>query len=244
MTLMAAALAVAITACDGDGDEAPGTTSPTDGATPAVTAEAVLTPLKLVPITATKTPGAPSEVTPTSQEAADAAFAAALENWDAVSDTDCETSNPENKLCVGLESQPSTTQRGIAVFGVGAPDGPGFAGVLGRDSAGEWKFWRAGQQDYQLLTLPGDALVCGYGAGLNVQSEPTNDAPAVVAVEDMTTVRAEEFLLTEVGSDDLQLNGYGWFRLSSPLDGWAYSKYLTNASQGDCSLHDALEPGP
>ena len=105
-------------------------------------------------------------------------------------------------------------------------------------------FWRAGQQDYQLFILPGDALVCAYGEGLNVRSAATTDAPAVGTIEDLTGVRAEEFVLTERGSGDLQQHGYGWFRLSSPLDGWAYSKYLTAASLEDCALHDALEPEP
>ncbi len=211
--------------CEGDEGESPMTSPAT---TPEATGEA--------------TPGVTTEPTPTTEPAVDAALAAALEYFDAVGDADCETNNPQNKQCVGLSSQPSTVQRGIAVYGVGSPDGPGFAGVLGRDPAGEWQFWRAGQQDYQLLTLPGDALVCAYSAGLNVRSEPTTDAPAVGVIEDLTGVRAEEFTLTERGSDDQQQHGYGWFRLSSPLDGWAYSKYLTAASWDDCALHDALEP--
>ena len=221
--------------CEGDEGESP---MPTSATTPEATGEAIpgVTPS---PQTAA-TPEVTAERTPATEPAVDAASAAALEYFDAVSDADCETNNPQNRQCVGLASQPSTVQRGIAVFGVGSPDGPGFAGVLGRDPAGEWKFWRAGQQDYQLLTLPGDALVCAYGAGLNVRSEPTTDAPAVGTIEDLTGVRAEEFVLTERGSDLQQ--GYGWFRLSSPLDGWAYSKYLTAASWDDCALHDALEP--
>ena len=219
--------------CKGDDGESPITTPEATGeATPGVTPN---------PQDAA-TPEVTAEPTPASEPAVDAAIAAALEYFDAVSDADCETNNPQNRQCVGLASQPSTVQRGIAVFGVGSPDGPGFAGVLGRDPAGEWKFWRAGQQDYQLLTLPGDALVCAYGAGLNVRSEPTTDAPAVGTIEDLTGVRAEEFVLTEQGSDDQQQHGYGWFRLSSPLDGWAYSKYLTAASWDDCAQHDALEP--
>ncbi len=220
--LLVAAVALG---CGGDGGESPMTSPAT---TPEATGEA--------------TPGVTTEPTPTTEPAVDAASAAALEYFDAVSDADCQTNNPQNKLCAGLSSQPSTVQRGIAVFGVGSPDGGGFAGVLGRDPAGEWKFWRAGQQDYQLLTLPGDALVCAYGAGLNVRSEPTTDAPAVGLIEDLTVARAEEFVLTEPGSDLQQ--GFGWFRLSSPLDGWAYSKYLTAAIQDDCGLHDAQEPGP
>ncbi len=220
-------LLVATVALGCEGDEGESTmTSP--ATTPEAPAEA----------TGEATPGVTTEPTPTTKPAVDAAIAAALEYFDAVGDADCETNNPQNKQCVGLSSQPSTVQRGIAVFGVGSPDGPGFAGVLGLDPAGEWNFWRAGQQDYQLLTLPGDALVCAHGAGLNVRSEPTTDAPAVGIIEDLTGIRAEEFVLTEPGSD-LQ-NGYGWFRLSSPMYGWAYSKYLTAASLDDCTLHDAL----
>ncbi len=224
--------------CGGDNGASPVTT-------PATTAEADgeatsdVTPSPQ----ATATPEATAEATPPASEPAlDAAIAAALEYFDAVSDADCQTNNPQNRNCAALSSQPSTVQSGIAVFGVGPPDGGGFVGVLGRDTAGEWKFWRAGQQDYQLITLPGDALVCAYGAGLNVRTEPTTDAPAVGTIEDLTGVRAEEFVLTEQGSDDLQQHGYGWFRLSSPLAGWAYSKYLTAAAWDDCAQHDALEP--
>ncbi len=226
--------------CGGDEGESPVTTPAT---TPEAAAEATgeATPGATSSPQAAATPEVTAEPTPTSQPAVDPALVAALEYFDAVSDADCQTNNPQNKRCVGLSSQPSTVQRGIAVFGVASPDGPGgFAGVLGRDPAGEWKFWRAGQQDYQLLTLPGDALVCAYGSRLNVRSEPTTDAPAVGVMEDLTAVRAEEFVLTEQGSDLQQ--GHGWFRLSSPLDGWVYSKYLTAALWDDCALHDALEP--
>ncbi len=236
--VMAAAVAVGATACSGGAGE--GRDTPSVEVTPRPTAtaegdipEAAVTPEQTAPAEPTVEP---------SPEAVDAAIEAALELFDAVSDADCETNNPQNKLCAGLTSQPSAVQRGIAVFGVGAPAGGGFVGVLGRDPAGEWKVWREVQQDYQLLTLPGDALVCGYGAGLTVGSSPAADGAAVGVLEDLTTVRAEEFVLTEQAID--QQHGYGWFRLSSPLDGWAYSKYLTNASWEDCSTHDAMEPGP
>ena len=236
--VMAAAVAVGATACGGDGGEGRDTPSVEVTPQPTATAEGE-TPEAAV----TPEPTAPAEPTvEPSPEAVDAAIAAALEHFDAVSDADCETNNPQNKPCAGLSSQPSEVERGIAVFGVGAPAGPGFVGVLGRDPAGEWKIWREVQQDYQLLTLPGDALVCGYGAGLTVGSAPTADAAAVGVLEDLTTVRAEEFVLIVQAID--QQHGYGWFRLSSPLDGWAYSKYLTAASLGDCILHDAMEPGP
>lgn len=160
-----------------------------------------------------------------------------------MSDADCETNNPQKKQCVSAQSSPSTVQRGIAVFGVSDPGGFGaFAGVLGRDPAGEWKFWFATQQAYQLLVLPGDMLVCAEGDSLNVRSAPTTDAQVVGSLSDLTAVRAEEFVLTEPASD-LDKPGYGWYHLSAPLDGWAYSKYLTNADLGDCSLRDGIEAG-
>lgn len=179
--------------------------------------------------------------TQTSQQAADAAFAAALKQFEGVSDADCQTNNPQKRPCVSAQSSPSTVQRGIAAFGVSDPEGFGaFVGVLGRDPAGEWKFWFVGQQAYQLLTLPGDMLVCAEGQGLNVRSAPTTNAPIVGSLQDLAPVRAEAFVLTEPASDRHK-PGYGWYHLSAPLDGWAYSKYLTNALLGDCSLRDGIE---
>lgn len=240
--LLAICLAV-LSACGGGGGGGP-------TATPLPTAATALTPTLVTPtpparltpsgtVTATGTP-VPTG-TPTSQQPVDAAFAAALEWFDAVSDADCQTNNPQKKHCVEALSEPFTVQRGIAAFGVADPEGVGgFVGVLGRDPAGEWKSWFGGQQAYQLLTLPGDMLVCAEGERLNVRSAPTTDAPAVGQLDDLTTVRAEEFVLTEPASD-LYTPGYGWYHLSSPQDGWAYSKYLTDARNGDCTLRDALE---
>jgi hypothetical protein len=179
--------------------------------------------------------------TQTGRQAAEAAFAVALRQFEGVSDADCQTNNPQKRPCVSAQSSPSTVQRGIAAFGVSDPEGfGGVVGVLGRDPAGEWRFWFAGQQAYQLLVLPGDMLICAEGDSLNVRSAPATDARIVGSLPDLAAVRAEAFVLTEPASGG-QEPGYGWYHLSAPLDGWAYSKYLTNALLGDCALRDGIE---
>ncbi len=240
-----------LAACGGEKEEQAAPAAATEGATPtgAATEEAqpprtAVTPSPTTPA-ATKTP-IPSG-TQTTQQAADAAFAAALEQFQAVSEEDCETNNPQKKQCISAQSSPSEAQRGIAAFSVWDPEGMGgFVGVLGRDPAGEWRLWFETQQAYQLLTLPGDMLVCAEGESLNVRSAPAVDAPVAGSLEDLATVRGEEFVLTEPASE-ADTPGYGWYHLTAPLDGWAYSKYLTNALLEDCGLRDAIEaasPGP
>lgn len=179
--------------------------------------------------------------TPSSQQGVDAALAAALTVFDAVTEADCLASNPHKKDCVSFHprSQPSSVLRGIALFGVGHPEYPtGIAAVLGRDPNGEWKFWFAGQQFYQLLILPADVLVCAEGQRLNVRSEPTLNAPVTAQLDHMSTAGAEEFVLTEPGTYPRK-PGYGWYRLSAPHEGWAYSRYLTG--EGSCFLRNAVE---
>ena len=60
---------------------------------------------------------------------------------------------------------------------------------------------------------------------------------------DGTIVRGDRFLLTEPGDANADKWGYGWYHIAAPQDGWAYSKFLSNAQIGDCSLRDALERG-
>ncbi|MFQ5880031.1 MAG: hypothetical protein ACE5IZ_07670 [Dehalococcoidia bacterium] len=235
-------------ACGGGGQPA---ASPTPGApSPTVVSQAspTLTPTPVTPTpSARPTPGATVTATATpvatataaSQQAVDAALAAALKVFDGLTDADCLANNPHKKDCVAPRSQPSTVQRGVAVFRVSYPGAPPvFGGVLGRDPAGEWKFWVAGQNYPHMVTLPGDVLVCAEGERLNVRSAPTIHAPVVGKLNHLTTARAEEFVLTEPGSYPRK-RGYGWYRLSAPQEGWAYSKYLTG--DGSCAFRDALE---
>ena len=134
------AIALIVAAC-GDEEGDPSATEP-DGASEATT---------------TETPQ-------TSQQAADAAFAAALKLFDGVGEADCETNNPQSKNCISSQSDQSTVHRGIAVFGVGDPaGGGGYVGVLGQGTDGEWNVWLETQNAYQLLTLPGNMLVCAEG---------------------------------------------------------------------------------
>jgi hypothetical protein len=243
-TLMAALLLFA--ACGGQ-EEAAAPSATTEAATPTGAETEEARPSRTAVPPSPTTPAATTTPVPsgtqTSQQAADAAFAAALEQFQAVSEEDCETNNPQKKQCVSAQSSPSEAQRGIAAFGVYDPEGiGGFVGVLGRDPAGEWRLWFETQQAYQLLALPGDMLVCAEGDSLNVRSAPAIDAPVVGSLNDLTAVRAEEFVLTEPASDADE-PGYGWYHLSAPLDGWAHSKYLTNALLEDCTLRDAIEAG-
>lgn len=239
---------VALTAACGGGEPAdtatPGAAGGSPARSPAAVRKASPTPASTTPTPGgTVTPTATSipTGTPSSQQAADAALAAALKQFDGVRDADCRAVNPGKKPCLSPRSNPAAVQRGIAVFGVSDPDGGGgFIAVLGRDPTGGWKLWFTTQNAYQLLFLPGDMRACAEGQGLNVRSAPTTNASVVATLKDLTIVRGEEFALTGPASDPLK-PGYGWYRLSAPENGWAYSKFLANAALGDCSTRDAQE---
>ena len=166
----------------------------------------------------------------TADEAAAAAFAAALLIFDGIPEEECRAgNNPELKTCIRAVSSPAEVERGIAQFSLGAADGIGGAqGVLGRTSDGGWGYWFAGQNlRYELLTLPGPMVVCAEGEGLNVRAAPSLDAEVVDALPDLAHVWAEEFLLTEPGG--LRSGrGAGWYRLSAPVEGWAAARFLSN----------------
>ena len=74
----------------------------------------------------------------TADEAAAAAFAAALLIFDGIPEAECRAgNNPELKTCIRALSSPAEVERGIAQFSLGAADGFGGAqGVLGRTSDG------------------------------------------------------------------------------------------------------------
>jgi hypothetical protein len=119
--------------------------------------------------------------------------------------------------------------------GGSGPEGQGaFLGVLGRDPAGEWRFWFGVQNVfYQRLDLPGEMVVCAPD-GLNVRSGPSTEAPIVETLADHTRVTAEQFTLTQPGTMPTesaeQVIGSGWYYLSAPIAGWSSSLYLTNAA--------------
>jgi hypothetical protein len=112
---------------------------------------------------------------------------------------------------------------------------------LGKTPEGEWQYWYGAQSGTDHLTvLPGEMRICARGAGLNVRASPSADSEAVALLADDELVTVDRFVLTEPATESPTgwSAGYGWYHLTLPQEGWAYSKYLSDASLGDCSLHD------
>lgn len=188
-------------------------------------------------------------VTQTPEQAAETSLAAAVELFNANPDPDCQVGQP--RVCLQASSTPEQAARGIAQFGVGGsgPEGQGaFLGVLGRDPAGAWRFWFGSQNVfYQRLDLPGETVVCAPD-GLNVRSGPSTEAAIVGTLPDFARVTAVQFTLTQPGTMPTesadQVTGAGWYRLSTPIEGWSSSLYLTNAATDadmdtpTCFIHD------
>jgi len=91
--------------------------------------------------------------------------------------------------------------------------------------------------------LPGEMRVCAGGTGLNVRASSAVESESLALLNDDTIISVDRFVLTEPGIRSATAGvqaGFGWYHLTSPKEGWAYSKYLSVASLGDCSVHDAL----
>jgi hypothetical protein len=136
-----------------------------------------------------------------------------------------------------------TPDHGTAAFVTSQyPDG-GAMEFLGQTPEGDWKFWFGTQNvTYQLTVLPGDVRVCAGGEGLNVRESPDRESESLTLLSDGATIRVDRFVLTEPGTTAPVTTahaGFGWYHLTSPQEGWAYSKYLSAASLGDCSVHDS-----
>jgi hypothetical protein len=208
--------------CGGSDDDQPSTTSS-------------------APAGAIITSGASSSASP-SEDPAEAAAAAAIELLEGVSEADCTTNNPEQADCILID--PDTREQaslGIALLNVEGPAGGGFALLMGREPDENWAYYAGGQQYYQASKLPGEMTVCTQGTGLNVRANPSADAELVRTVEDNSKITGEEFVLTQPGTPPTAspVPGYGWYRITAPVEGWVYSKYVTGLA--DCSLHDSLE---
>ena len=223
-----AALALAIAACAG-GNEEGGTASPVPARTGAAASPVVAS-----------SPG--PTATPAAAEA-DRAAAAAKTIIGGVVDAAC-TPSPETPACTIPNPSLGTPQHGTAAFGASSYPGGGAMEFLGQTPEGEWKFWFGTQNiTYQLTVLPGEMRVCAGGAGLNVRASPAVESEALTLLNDDTIISVDRFVLTEPGlrspTTGVQA-GFGWYHLTSPKEGWAFSKYLSDASLGDCSVHDAL----
>ena len=181
------------------------------------------------------------------------AFAAALRMFDGVPDDECRAgNNPLGKDCIVPTASAEGVARGIATFNlIAASRLHGASGVLGRTPSGEWEFLLITDSPvYQLLSLPGEMIVCAEGAGLNIRAAPSVEADVITALPDLTHVWVEEFVLTEPGLYAPRIaprSGSGWYRLSAPVEGWAYSRFLSstvpdpNTGAPSCALRDQIE---
>lgn len=188
-----------------------------------------------------------------------AATAAALAATGGITLADCLAGGRQagrSTRCLDLAAVPSPAEigRGIAVFSlaefandggaIGPTNSPLSAGlvVMGLDGAGAWQFWFGAQQLYQRLGLPGGVRVCADGDSANVRAAPGLDAEIVTTLADFTEATAEQFVLTQAGAFEGLVNGFGWYRISGPAEGWVYSTLLTDAMLVGCNLRDLLVP--
>lgn len=226
---LALAVAAAMLALACGGDDAAEPTPAEEVASP--TSKATAAPAPSPSPTATTAPAT----------AADIALAAAAAKYRAIirpATEPCARDNEKKQPCITLQSPAAAAERGAVAIGVADAEGfGGFVAIFGRNSAGAWDLWFGTQnQSYHVWLLPADMLVCADGDGLNVRKAPGSDAPIVTLLKDLTRVRAEEFVLVEAGRGQEQ--GTGWYRLSSPVEGWAHSSFLSDAKLNDCSLRD------
>lgn len=195
------------------------------------------------------TPAAPSPTataTTRPRTAADDALAAAVAKYNAVvhaPGVPCAKDNPKNQACIDRAANvPSTPDRGVAAFGVSDAGGfGGFIAIFGRTQAGTWDFWFGTQNtSYHVFALPAPMLVCADGDGVNVRKAPGGDAAIVTLLKDLTRVQAEEFILAVPGAG-AEKPGTGWYRISTPAEGWVHSSFVSDAQLNDCSLRDSFE---
>ncbi len=234
------AAALALAGCGGEGEGDVSTTSPTPASTPAASPSTTPTeekPSESPTIGTTPEPGATKE-----ESEANRALAAAEVIFGGIADPDCVPA-ADSPICIVPQPSLGATERGIVAFGVSDYPAGGAIVFLGRTPEGEWEFW-FGTQDitYRLTALPGEMRVCAGGAGLNLRASPSTDSEALAALPDDVGVAVDSFVLTEPGmmSPTGPEAGYGWYHLTSPEEGWAYSKYLSDASLDDCSIHDIM----
>ena len=221
-----AALVLALASCAGAGDEDAGTASPVPARTGAASPTVASSP-------------APT-ATPAASEADRAAAAKTIIGG--VVDAAC-TPSPETPACTVPKPSLGTPERGTAAFGISSYPGGGAMEFLGQTPEGEWKFWFGTQSTaYQLTVLPGEMRVCAGGAGLNVRASSAAESESLALLNDDRIISVDRFVLTEPGTRSATTGvqaGFGWYHLTSPKEGWAFSKYLSVASLGDCSVHDA-----
>jgi hypothetical protein len=156
---------------------------------------------------------------------------------------DCNEAPAQGAPCLQPASSAANAGRGVAAYLVYGPGGQRSRAVFGRDAQGVWQFWYATQgTSYQLSELPGDLRACASGQGIAVRGEPGAQAAIAGSVRDQATLRAEAFVLTEPAAA-LDRPGWGFYRVSSPRQGWVSSRLVSDLSLGSCELHDQAERG-
>ena len=151
----------------------------------------------------------------------------------------CLEDNPGLEMCIAFDGDVATAAAGIARFAAGDPQGGPFTLYMGRDAAGDWRFWFATTaRTYILDTLPGMLLVCGRDRSPGVASEPRSER--VVTVQTGDALAAAAFVLAAPGSFPAGV-GEGWYAVTGTAQGWIDARDTTAATLGDCSLHDQVE---
>lgn len=215
-----------------------------DDAAPAATREAATETAAKAPAGNPATPAATPTATPTATATATEPASrtnplpAVLADTGGVTGKACTQPENRDRLCVEPQSNDVTVRSGLAVFGVSSTSGGGFGAVYGRTAGGEWKPWFRSQNPFSLLFLPGEVRVCADGDGLNVRTQPSLSGPVVTTLADSTVARAEEFILDTPAASGTA-RGFGWYRLTAPVEGWAHSEFLAAAAMGDCATRDA-----
>ena len=234
-----AAMALALAACDGGGNGT-ATPSPAGTAGPSPTVGASASPPASPAVTGTAGAGA-APGTPSADAAA--ALAAAQAIFHGVPEPECQQATPDasGTPCLKSISLAGTVTAGISAWTVSDPLGhASYTGVLGRTADGEWKLWFSSQSSTALIVLQGQVRVCADGQGLNLRKTAAPTADRIASIADNEVLVADRFVLTEPGTPTVA--GAGWYHLTTVPDGWAYSTFLVDAAQPDCSGHTSTPP--
>jgi hypothetical protein len=146
--------------------------------------------------------------------------------------------NPTCHLAGGWT--PQQLASGIAETGTQGPEAGSLA-YFARKADGTWALYASigNGGGGPLAKLPGDGLVCADGDGLNLRAEPSTTAAVVTLLPDTTTVRVDRFVLAEAtipgrAQPGSIPHGNGWYHVTSPQEGWAFSDFLVPATDGGC----------
>lgn len=191
-----AACALIAAACGGDGGEDDGTPQPTPVATIALA----------------------------TGDQAEAALAAALAVVGGVVENPCDPDATRPPCVVGPQSSQPTVDGGVAVFQVGRVDSTLLA--MARTPDGQWAPWFATPNfTYRRIALPGVVVVCRDDTP--VRAEPDASAAEVGTYDDGDELQVDGFVLTRPAeniADALDPGGDGFYRVTSPVEGWVDSR--------------------